>query len=410
MGIKLNACCAVTGVGLMVGFASLMAAGIIDKKAIPDPFYKEIRCYESGVALKLTLFSLPPTMVPAGLPPGKIKTTPPFGLYGSIMNSSQECVNPNKAEVITKKKDFISTFYLPNLTTWQWGVSEKDVSSGKYNGDYINVAKITLKDDYVLPAESKGSASTETVAAASLESLSGLLAAAHLTGFAPLYLKTVARAKSCATLNLNLKKVAEFFGFSTCQEKEKTSWCGVLGGNCLTPMMPGMDVWIPGLCSFTRTICRFGPNAEAEMKALVNPVHLNVTTIPLPCQGHTGFPPSLTCPLPMPTPPSADMGVVGLNATGHQQQVPGLVDGPYADAEDRTEIDDAESAIELATNLMIAVGAIGMCLSLCLIVWMVFRITRKTPSAAPESYSVAAPTILTSETQQTKEKVGEVSV
>jgi len=234
------------------------------------------------------------------------------------------------------------------------------------------------------------------VAAAPLEKFMGVFGAAHLTGYVPLYTKNVAKVQQCATL----------FGIELCEDMDTVTWCGVLGGNCQTEFaMMGMKLWVPGLCSYTKTICRMdksgGDKAEAEMKALVTAENLNVKTMALPCMNHTGFPPSMTCPLP---------SAPGINGTLHQTDVAGFVDGPHPAQKD---LDDAESMIVLLTSLVIALGALGSLCSCGLTALCVRRFKAAEAKFAPTPPTPASsnsqPTVLTSQ-PVAKEQPVEMSV
>merc|ERR1712072_391731 len=246
----------------------------------------------------------------------------------------------------------------------------------------------SLKDDYVLPADGTATVKSEAIANAPLQSFLGVFQAAALTGFVPLYTKTVATISTCV----------EIFGMKFCDKKDATTWCGVLGGNCQTQMsIAGMTMWVPGLCAYTRTICRLGEEkGEADMKALVTAGNLGVSTIDLPCMSHTGLPPSMNCPIAK---------ALGINATMHQVQVHGFIDGPRPDnsEEMRKDLDDSESMLNLVTSLVIAVGTLGSLCSFSLTACCVWRLNK-----APSSKSSAPagphdrPRILTSQPQSTK--------
>jgi hypothetical protein len=353
-----------------------MIAGIVEKKRF-EPFYENVECLESPLSLKMTQFSLPAVMTPPGMPVG----SPPFGLYGSVFNVTSSCRNPNQVEITTKKADFSSTLYLPDMSKWRWGESENIASSGKVNGSYIFVASILLKEDYVLPADGTGRPYTETIGNLPLEQLSGLLQSALLVGYVPLYTKTVATATSCVKL----------FGIEFCDSKEATVWCGVLGGNCLADMkVPGKSLWVPGLCAMTRTTCRMGEKGEAEMKALVTAKNLGVNTTAMPCLPHTQLPSNMTCPV---------ASAPGINKTTHQVPISGFVDGPYPSTED---LADGEFMINLATGFAIALGVLG-CLCSGIVTSCALRrqigLTKAVALAAP---SAPQPAILTSRTEETK--------
>ena len=256
------------------------------------------------------------------------------------------------------------------MSAWQWGASEKYLSAGKVNGSYLPVALISLKDDYVVPADGVGSGTSEAIADAPLSSFLGVFQAATLTGYVPLYTKTVAKLESCSKL----------FGMTFCDKKDTITWCGVLGGNCQTQMNnAGKQVWVPGLCSFTNSICRSGgEKGEAEMKALVTPENLGVSTVDSPCRPHTGFPNSTNCPMPV---------APGLNATGFQVTIDALVDGPHPDSED---LDKARSMINLSTWLVIVLGAAGIIsassLAAC-VLWRSKTSSGKDPTPQPNILS-----------------------
>jgi len=263
------------------------------------------------------------------------------------------------------------------MSNWTWGKSEKSASSGKVNGSYLFVASIILKEDYILPADGTGTPHTETIGRFPLSRLMGLLTTALLTGYVPLYTKTVATAESCVKL----------FGMNLCSKKDATVWCGVLGGNCLAQMkMAGMTLWVPGLCAMTRTVCRMGENGEAEMKALVTAKHLDVGTSPSPCLPHTGLPASMNCPV---------ASAPGINATGHQVSVAGFVDGPRPDIAD---LDEGESMINHATNLAIAFGVLGCLCSGSVTAFFLWR-RKKTLGLNQSAVAVSSPSILTSQPQ-----------
>jgi len=373
------------GTVLTGGFLALMITGIVEKKRF-EPFYKDVLCPESSVALAMPLFSLPPAMVP----PGGQVGTPPFGLYGNIMNTTSSCSNPNQVKIITKQADYKGTLYLPELSNWSWGASEKSLFAGKVNGSYLSVASITLTQDYILPAAGSATAHSKTVAAAPLQNFMGVFAAGHLTGYVPLYTKSEAKAESCVKL----------FGIEMCEKKNSVTWCGVLGGNCQTQFeMAGMQMWVPGLCSYTKTICRMdsqgGDKAEAEMKALVTAKQLGVMTIDMPCMKHTGYPATMNCPLP---------SAPGVNQTLHQRDIAGFVDGPYPD---QSELEDAESMILMVTSLAIALGAVGCLTSALATVCIVCRLRAGTVKASEGAASVQGPVILAS---TACEKTSDVSV
>ena len=88
------------GITFSLGFLALMIIGILEKKRF-EPFYKDAECPESPLALPMPLFSLPSTMAPPGQ-----AGAPPFGLYGSVLNTTSSCRNPNQVEITTKKTDF----------------------------------------------------------------------------------------------------------------------------------------------------------------------------------------------------------------------------------------------------------------------------------------------------------------
>jgi len=361
-------CCTVWGACLGLSFVSLAVIGLIEKRRF-EPFYQDVECPESKMALKMSDFSLPPSMTPPGLPP----STPPFGLFGNFQNLTSICRNPNQVELTTKKKDFQSTFYMPDLSNWTWGISEKDRSSGKINGSYLSVASITLLDDYVLPSDDVGVSHTKVVADAPMSRFAGFMQSALLTGYAPFYLKTVATSQSCVRI----------LGMDFCGMKETTIWCGNLGGNCLAPAgLPGIDLWVPALCSFTKTVCKMGGDeAEAEMKALVTAENLGVKTLAVPCKPQTGLPPTMNCPIPL---------AAGINATLHQVQVPGFVDGPRPKDSD---LESGEDAIRFVTALSIIIGVIGAVLSFCLTFCLACRLKRRDVAATKSA--TALPTIIT---------------
>lgn len=120
--------------------------------------------------------------------------------------------------------------------------------------------------------------------------------------------------------------------------------------------MMGAKLWVPGLCAFTKSICRGGKNGEAEMKALVTAENLGLNTIDVPCAAQTGLPPSMNCSIPL---------APGINATMHQTEIAAFVDGPRPEPAD---LDEGESMITLITSLVIALGSIGCLCSVCLTV------------------------------------------
>lgn len=360
-------------------FAALIAFASFEKNRF-SPFYRDVECLETGVALKMAQFSLPPKMLPPGVPSG----LPPFGLFGSVANTTGKCRNPNQVKVITRKADFKADLYLPDMSNWTWGFSEHLASSGKTNGSYIHVARVSLKEDYILPADGHGTAVTETTADAPLANFLGFMRSAVLVGYAPLYTKTVVKAKACVKL----------FGIPVCDAKQETVWCGTLAGNCLAPTsIGGMEVWAPGLCGLTRTVCRSGGDkGEAEMKAAVTADKLGLSTVPFPCQPASGMPPNMTCPVAR---------APGINATGHQMIVPGFIDGPKPDIQD---LQKNEDKLNMFTNTVIVVGAVCLLCSCictpCLVRWMLKPQGPKTTGAAA---SQSVPTVLTSSVEGSKE-------
>jgi len=377
MRVACKACCVGVGSSLALGFFVLMIAGIMEKKRF-EPFYQDAECPETALALKLSLFSLPPL------------GTPPFGLFGKVMNATSSCRNPNQVEITTWKQGFKSRLYLPDMAGWVWGVSEKSLSAGKINGTYHFVATVELTDDIILPADGAVSFRTEATANAPFGPLAGLLGAVSLIGYAPLYTKTEATVQSCVKL----------FGITFCEDKVTTTWCGVLGGSCLaqTTDIAGAKVWVPALCAMTNSVCRLGGDkGEAEMKALVTATNLNVHTASVPCAPETGLPATMTCAVIAQAP-----GIESANPpTGRQQQVPGFVDGPRPDSKD---IEDGESMINLATSLAIAFGVLG-CISSCSLTgFALWRWKRSSAMGATSSGSSQLPSILTSQAQATQKQ------
>lgn len=365
-----------------------MTVGIVEKKRF-EPFYSDAECPEQPLALGMPLFSMPPGM---GFPVGQA----PYGLYGSVLNSTSTCRNPNQVKLTTKKEEFDGTLYLPDMADWTWGVSEKSLSSGKVDGSYRFVASISLKGDFVLPAGGTGSVNTEAVANAPLMYFFSILQAATLTGYVPLYTKSVAKVESCVKL----------FGMNFCDKKDVITWCGVLGGNCFTQFEAnGRKMWVLGLCAYTKTICRMGgEKGEAEMKALVTAKNLGLTTIDSPCRTPP-YDASMNCPLPQ---------APGINGTLHQVKIHGFVDGPRPDSAD---LEDGESMINLVTSLAIALGALGALCS-CGLTARTCRRWKKNPGVkspaptpAPSSFQ---PAILTSQPQgkieETTGKIEETTV
>jgi hypothetical protein len=300
-------------------------------------------------------------------------------LYGSVLNTTSRCRNPNQIEITTKKTDFKGMLYLPDMSNWSWGVSENYLSSGKVGGSYLFVAAINLKHDYALPAGGLGSVTSEAIAEAPLENFLGMFEASLRTGYVPMYTKSVARVETCARL----------FGMRFCEEKDITTWCGVLIGNCQTTFeINGAKAWVPGICKYTRTICRVGGDkGEAEMKSLVTAQNLGVTTMDMPCMNNTGLPPSMNCPLP---------SAPGINRTLHEVQIEGNVDGPHPDG---AGLDGVESLIFFVTFNVIGLGALGSLCSCGLAASALRRL--RTPVAKTCTPSPDAPVILgTSEYSQ----------
>jgi len=207
--------------------------------------------------------------------------------------------------------------------------------------------------------------------------------ASLLTGYVPLYTKSVAKVETCVRL----------FGMRFCEKKDVTTWCGVLGGNCQTTFeINGVRAWVPGLCKYTRTICRLGGDkGEAEMKSLVTAQNLGVTTMDMSCMNHTGLPPIMNCPMP---------SAPGINGTLHEMQIEGNVDGPHPD---RAELDEGEFMILLVTSIVIGLGALGSLCSSGLTACTLRRL--RTPAVkkwAPAS-SPNPPVILSSQPESKKE-------
>jgi len=347
MGVSCKNSCISVGVCLGLGFVVLLGVSVAELRRF-DPFYRDIECPEVPLAIPLTRFRFPLQM----LPPGAPTVPPPYGLFGSILNTTSQCQNSNQVTATTKKDDFASTLYVPDLSTWKWGVSEHNVSSGKVAGSYVVVASSRLKEDYVLKAESTATSMTESTANTTIDKFLGLFGAVALTGYAPLYTKTVATTEACI----------HFYGFEFCEKKDTVTWCGLLAGSCQTEiLLGGMTMWVPGLCAYTNTVCRLGgEKGEAEMKSLVTAQRLNLKTIDFPCAIQSGFPSTMNCPVAQ---------APGINATLHQVAIPGYVDGPIPKEKD---ISDGAYMIETATHLMIIFSAIAAlcsfapCVKFCL--------------------------------------------
>jgi len=380
MGVDRKTCCLCAGSSLSLCFAALTIAGFGEKNKF-EPFYRDTECPEVPLAIPMMRFSLPPQMLPPGTPP----MSPPYGLFGSILNTTSSCRNPNQVKITTRKSDFESTLYVPDMSNWTWGVSEKQVNSGKIGNSYIKVASSHLKYDFVLPANGTGTSVMETTANTTIAPFLGLFQTVLLSGYAPLYTKTVATSDSCIKL----------FGLEFCGTEDTITWCGVLAGNCQTKVqVGGMKAWSPGLCSYTKTICRLGGDrGEAEMKTLVTAENLGVGTMNLPCAAQTGLPPSMNCPIAQ---------APGINATLHQVQISEFVDGPFPDQKD---IDDAESMITLVTNLVIALGTLGIFFSGCLAAFCVWRCRVAAPASNPTT-TYRLPSILNTQSASKKQQGG----
>jgi len=378
MGISRRTCCVSVGISLTLGFAILVIAGIVEKMKF-EPFYRDTECPEVPLAISMMQFSLPPQMLPPGTPP----MSPPYGLFGSILNTTSKCRNPNQVKITTKTSDFESTLYVPEMSNWIWGVSEKQINSGKIGNSYIKVASSHLKSDFVLPASGTGTSFIETTANTTITPFLGLFQTVLLSGYAPLYTKTVTTSDSCIKL----------FGIEFCGKKDIITWCGVLAGSCQIQVhVGGMKAWVPGLCAYTKTICRLGgEKGEAEMKSLVTAGRLGVSTIDLPCATQSGLPSSMTCPIAQ---------APGINATLHQVQISEFVDGPFPE---QTDIDDAESTIKLVTTLVIVFGALLILFSGCLTAKVVWRCTVAAKTSNPTSAS-GLPSILSAQPASKKQQ------
>merc|ERR1719272_1860201 len=153
--------------------------------------------------------------------------------------------------------------YLPNLTNPIDGTP------------YMEIAKSFGSHDVNLRAGSMTELQNEAFGSLPLAAFAALGAAAHLQGTVPMYTKTIATTETCLTL----------LGLRMCGKSTGEVWCGNLGGNCLVDNAPG-------ICSYTRTVCRV---EEAEMKALLTPSNLNLKIVAtLPCPAATGLPSTMT--------------------------------------------------------------------------------------------------------------------
>merc|ERR1712232_384486 len=252
-----------------------------------QPFYTPLKCTHVNLALPMSKMSLPPGN-PYGIPPGQ----PPYGLYGHVADVVQTCENPNEYDMITNKADSVSRLYLPNLT---------NPIDGK---PYMDIAQTQLTQDVGLQAKSEGQVRSSVHGSIPLAAFGGITVAASMSGYVPLYTKTVATVESCLRL----------FGVNICAKKTMESWCGTLGGQCLVDV-PGTNLTEPAVCALTRSVCRL---SEAEMKALTVPSNLGLTILAvIPCHPSTGLPPSLNCSIP---------AAAGIDVTMKSRPIPGFVD------------------------------------------------------------------------------------
>jgi hypothetical protein len=378
MAISRKTACSILGVFFGLGFVALLSVAIAELTRF-TPFYRDIECPEVPLAIPFTKFRLPPTL----LPPGSPIVAPPYGLFGSILTTTSQCRNPNQVTATTKKEDLTSTLYVPDLSHWQWGTSEHIISSGKIAGEYLVVASGRLTDDYVLEAAGTGTSIIEITANTTIDKFYGLFGALPLTGYAPLYTKTVAKTESCMHL----------FGLEFCEKKDTITWCGALAGNCQTEVEIGnITTWVGGLCAYTNTICRLGgTKGEAEMKALVTAQNLGLTTVDVPCTSASGLPPSLNCPIVT--------QAAGINTTtGHQVSIPGLVDPPTPYYK---EVQDAKYTVEAVIHMTMGISAIAAmcCVAPALKFWVVDPAAafKKKRTFREESSEPGYPAILTSQ-------------
>jgi hypothetical protein len=327
----------------------------ISEKSRWDPFYTPMKCTSGVLALPLSLVSWPPGT--PGMPAGQ----PPYGMYGNI-SSTMTCENRNQADVTMIRDGSVSHMLLPND-----GLS------------YTEIARAYLDGDVSIPSGGKVTITSTAEVAFPLSSFGKVLGMAALQGYVPIYTRSVGVAESCASL----------FGIRSCAKKSGEQWCGVLGGQCVTEVdtMPG--VLVPAVCSLTRTICK---ESEAEMKALVIPKNLDLQIVAVqPCPPGSNMPPGTNCSFP---------AAPGLEAgTGKARAIASYIDDMDPPQED---IDEAESAIGMATTLAIVGGGVlgTLCITIAaVIMWNHQRGRRaRDPAGAPQP---ALPTVLASDHSHT---------
>jgi len=331
-----------------------MIAGIVEKKRF-EPFYTPIECTHPAFALRMSTVSFPPGN-PFGVPAGAA----PYGLYGSMANTTATCDNPNQISITTKKEDSVTYMYLPNLTNPIDGTP------------YLEIGKSFLTHDFSLQDKRTTELKSEAFGSLPLAAFAALGAAASLHGFVPLYTKTIATAETCLTL----------FGITICDKGTEETWCGNLGGNCFVdlPAVPGMVE--PAICPYTRTVCRL---TEAEMKALVTPANLGLAIVAtIPCPVATGLA-NMMCNV------ASAVGVE--DVTAKMLPIPGFVDGPFPRKDD---LDKGSASIELFTTLAIVSGVVltVFCWVLAAAIVLKSKRTKGHGNASPNP-AAPHPTILT---------------
>lgn len=338
------------GIFLALASCSVVVIGILEKFRF-EPFYTPVKCSHGALALPMSKVSFPPGN-PMGVPAGK----EPYGLYGPVANLIQTCENSNEYDIATKKSDSVSRLYLPNLT---------NSIDGK---PYLEIGQSYLNHDVTLRAKRTTTITSAVHGSAPFSAFGSIGMYASLRGYVPLYTKIETTGETCLTL----------LGFRMCGKAKQTTWCGTLGGSCMIGIS-GTNMSEPGICAFTRAVCR---STESDMKALTNAQNLGLKIVAIfPCPASTGLPPSMNCSVP---------AAAGLDKKMNMLPIPGYVDGPDPNKED---LDKAESAIILVTSAAISLG-VALTLLSCSLAMCCFSRWKKARAAQLEDCGEGKPAVV----------------
>lgn len=272
------------------------------------------------------------------------------------------CENVNQFDILTKQQDSMTYTYMP---TSAFGDDLLEIGHG------MPIHDVSMKPNTITPITAEVVLNMTAMQSPEFFAIFGGI---MMSGYAPMYTKTVATAETCMKL----------FMLPMCNKATAESWCGWLSGPCL---MPGTNVTIP-TCAYTRSVCS---STKEEMLKWATPQHLGLTVVAqYPCPASTGLPASLNCSL---------VAAPGIDATMQMQptSIFGYVEQKLT-TKDLEELQKGEAMIVTMTTLAIVFNIVQILCCFGLGAHS-YRRWRKTSGVASQGSSAAPgyPTVLTSE-------------